>query len=62
MCAVTQQRASVPAVLLDAERAALLPLPVQAPVLAAPDNRRVLPRESLQHPLAVYDTLLELAA
>jgi hypothetical protein len=41
-----------PAVLLDAERAALLPLPAQAPVLAAPDNRRVLPRESLQHPLA----------
>jgi len=51
-----------PAVLLDAERAALLPLPAQAPALAAPDNRRVLPRESLQHPLAVYDTLLELAA
>ncbi|SAK49016.1 integrase catalytic subunit [Caballeronia pedi] len=51
-----------PAVLLDAERAALLPLPAQVPVLAAPDNRRVLPRESLQHPLAVYDTLLELAA
>jgi transposase len=51
-----------PAVLLDAERAALLPLPAQAAVLAAPDNRRVLPRESLQHPLAVYDTLLELAA
>lgn len=51
-----------PAVLLDAERAALLPLPAQAPVLAPPDNRRVLPRESLQHPLAVYDTLLEFAA
>ena len=51
-----------PAVLLDAERAALLPLPAQVPVLAAPDNRRVLPRESLQHPLAVYDTLLERAA
>ncbi|SAL88853.1 integrase catalytic subunit [Caballeronia arvi] len=51
-----------PAVLLDAERAALLPLPAQAPALAAPDNRRVLPRESLQHPLAVYDTLLEFAA
>ncbi|BAO90398.1 putative membrane protein [Caballeronia cordobensis] len=51
-----------PAVLLDAERAALLPLPAQAAVLAAPDNRRVLPRQSLQHPLAVYDTLLELAA
>jgi transposase len=51
-----------PAVLLNAERTALLPLPAQAPVLAAPDNRRVLPRESLQHPLAVYDTLLEFAA
>jgi hypothetical protein len=27
----------------------LLPLPAQAPALAVPDNRRVLPRESLHH-------------
>lgn len=51
-----------PVVLLAAEQAALLPLPAQAPALAVPDNRRVLPRESLQHPLAVYDALLEVAA
>jgi transposase len=51
-----------PAVLLATEQAALLPLPTQAPALAVPDNRRVLPRESLQHPLAVYDALLEVAA
>lgn len=51
-----------PAILLAAEQAALLPLPAQAPALAVPDNRRVLPRESMQHPLAVYDALLEVAA
>jgi hypothetical protein len=51
-----------PAVLLAAEQTALLPLPAQAPALTVPDNRRVLPRESLQHPLAVYDALLEVAA
>jgi hypothetical protein len=37
-------------------------LPAQAPALTVPDNRRVLPRESLQHPLAVYDALLEASA
>jgi len=47
---------------LAAEQAALLPLPAQTPGLAMPANRRVLPRESLQHPLAVYDALLEVAA
>jgi transposase len=51
-----------PAVLLAAEQTALLPLPAQAPALTVPDNRRVLPRESLQHPLAVYDALLEASA
>jgi transposase len=51
-----------PAVRLAAEQAALLPLPAQTPAPAVPDNRRVLPRESLQHPLAVYDALLEVAA
>jgi hypothetical protein len=50
-----------PAVLLATEQAVLLPLPTQAAALAVPDNRRVLPRESLQHPLAVYDALLEVA-
>jgi hypothetical protein len=47
---------------LAAEQVALLPLPAQTPALAVPANRRVLPRESLQHPLAVYDALLEVAA
>lgn len=51
-----------PAVLLAAEQSALLPLPARTPTLAVPDNRRVLPRESLQHPLAVYDALLEVSA
>ncbi|MGF6574894.1 transposase [Paraburkholderia sp. GAS333] len=51
-----------PAVRLAAEQAALLPLPAQTPALAVPGNRRVLPRGSLQHPLAVYDALLEVAA
>ena len=51
-----------PAVRLAAEQVALLPLPAQTPALAVPANRRVLPRESLQHPLAVYDALLEVAA
>lgn len=50
--------------LLAAEHTALLPLPLpaQAPALAAPDNRRMLSRESLQHPLAVYNALLEASA
>lgn len=51
-----------PALLLATEQTALLPLPARTPALAVPDNRRVLPRESLQHPLAVYDALLEVAA
>lgn len=51
-----------PAARLAAEQAALLPLPAQTSALAVPDNRRVLPRESLQHPLAVQDALLEVAA
>lgn len=50
--------------LLMLEHAALLPLPATktAPLPAAPRPRRALPRESLQHPLAVYDALLEVAA
>ena len=46
------------------EQAALLPLPAtkMGPLPAGPRPRRVLPRESLQHPLAVYDALLEVAA
>lgn len=44
---------------LAIERAALLPLPVSTrlPPLA-PRSTRVLPYESLQHPLSVYDDLL----
>ena len=47
---------------LTLERSALLPLPSQsAQTLLAPASIRPLPIESLQHPLAVYDALLEVA-
>jgi hypothetical protein len=48
----------VPAARLPEERAVMLP----APALKAPPPapmRVALPLESLQHPLAVYDELLE---
>ena len=50
----------VPAVRLAEERAVMLP----APALKAPPRvvtKVALPVESLQHPLAVYDALLEVA-
>ena len=46
-------------IILGSQTDALLPLPASnllTPV--APPSRRVLPRESLQHPLSVYDALL----
>jgi len=52
---------AVPAVRLAEERAVMLP----APALAAPPAQRLrvaTPVESLQHPLAVYDELLQVAA
>lgn len=56
----TQQK---PAVLLAEERHALLPLPTSpVPGLSTEPARpvaRALPVESLQHPLSVYDALLE---
>ncbi|QOK83705.1 IS21 family transposase [Ralstonia solanacearum] len=59
--ATTHER---PAARLGVEQAALLPLPAptSAPMPVVSKLRRVLPRESLQHPLAVYDALLEVAA
>lgn len=49
-----------PAVRLAQEREVLLPLPAGLPTtLAVPVRQRPLPHESLQHPLAVYDRLLE---
>jgi transposase len=59
--ATTRER---PAARLALEQEALLPLPTptSAPGPAPSKLRRVLPRESLQHPLAVYDALLEVAA
>ncbi|ARU23574.1 hypothetical protein RSSE_c3190 [Ralstonia solanacearum] len=59
--ATTQER---PAARLPAEQAALLPLPTPTsmPMPVVSKLHRVLPRESLQHPLAVYDALLEAAA
>jgi transposase len=52
---------AVPAVRLAAERAVMLPAPALR--AAAPKWQRVaLPVESLQHPLAVYDELLEVLA
>jgi transposase len=48
---------------LTLERSALLPLPRSGEVASAPaDNGRVMPIESLQHPLAVYDSLLRVPA
>ena len=52
---------AVPAVRLAEERAVMLP----APALRAPRpiaQRVAIPTESLQHPLSVYDELLEIAA
>lgn len=48
---------------LALERSVLLPLPSgpQLPILA-PISARPLPIESLQHPLAIYDALLEVAS
>jgi transposase len=47
---------------LTLERSALLPLPARSgQTISAPASRRPLPLESLQHPLAVYDALLEVA-
>jgi hypothetical protein len=47
---------------LAIERAALLPLPSEpgSPPRSAPPDRQPLPVESLQHPLSVYDKLLEI--
>lgn len=49
---------AVPAVRLAEERAVMLPAPAlkAAPMVA---QRVALPVESLQHPLSVYDELLE---
>lgn len=45
---------------LQQELAALLPLPrVGRTVPVAQDNQMVMPRESFQHPLSVYQSLLE---
>lgn len=46
---------------LALERAALLPLPVRQPAAlpATPVRNRPIPAESLQHPLSVYNELLE---
>lgn len=51
-----------PAVRLAAEQQVLLPLPSVSRPLPVPRPLRPIPRESLQHPLAVYDSLLEVAA
>lgn len=51
-----------PAVRLAEERAALIPLPactVEAPAAPARRAGHALPHESLQHPLSVYEALLE---
>lgn len=51
-----------PAMRLAVEQAVLLPLPQAGRPLPVPTTMRPIPRESLQHPLAVYDSLLEVAA
>lgn len=49
-----------PAERLQAEQAVLLPLPVAGQITMTPiQAHRVLPLESLQHPLSVYQSLLE---
>lgn len=57
--ATTQE---IPAQRLAVEQHVLLPLPPARASALTPSNRRVMPRESLQHPLAVYEALLEVAA
>lgn len=54
--------AARPAVRLAAEQQALLALPTRSRPLPIAQSHRPIPRESLQHPLAVYDSLLEVAA
>lgn len=52
-----------PAARLAAERAALLPLPdLHSPIALAPARHRPIPVESFQHPLSVYNELLEVRA
>lgn len=52
-----------PAKRLQEERQALLALPAQQRSIAVPTvSRRPVPRESLQHPLSVYNALLEVSA
>ena len=52
----------IPNVRLHVEREHLRPLPVTAPPIRAARSVRVpVPFESLQHPLSVYDALLEVA-
>jgi hypothetical protein len=59
--ATTEQR---PDQRLALERSALLPLPagVGRQAAPAPASVRAMPVESLQHPLSVYDALLEVSA
>lgn len=52
---------AVPAVRLAEERAVMLPPPASRTSPEIP-QRVVIPTESLQHPLSVYDALLEIAA
>lgn len=52
-----------PAKRLQEERLALLPLPQQhAGILLPVDSHRPMPLESFQHPLSVYNELLEVRA
>lgn len=52
---------AVPAVRLAEERTFMLPAPALTASVPSVRQRVALPLESLQHPLAVYDTLLEVA-
>ena len=53
---------AVPAVRLAEERAVMLPAPALKAAGRAVPQRVALPVESLQHPLSVYDELLEVLA
>ncbi|EWM50170.1 hypothetical protein D556_0012 [Bordetella holmesii 41130] len=51
-----------PAKRLQEERLALLQLPAQHGMLVPATSHRPVPRESFQHPLSVYNELLEVRA
>lgn len=53
--------ADKPQLLMDKVRDYLMPLPIEiTKPVSKPMSQKVVPLESFQHPLAVYDALLEI--